>query len=626
MTRPSDDNSTPSPQEIPAEQDQGIDQELLTAYLDGELDEPSRLEVETRLENETGLRKEFEKMRDTWQQLDSLEISTTNQRLVQSTLEMVAVKAEATIQMQKVVQKRRKRAWDLIGMLILFAATGLGYLAISALLKDPNEKLIANLPLIQRIGQFQQIDDFDFLNQLVEQRVFDNLSSPELLREDIRIERGFDRGPRPPMGSTPPSDSMPETSQSEANSLIALPEITLPIPEEFQRQPSTALMSESERRAYIENLSPEARAELRDSLERFEALSQSEQDTLKSIFDQIQSSPDPDHCYLTMAQYYFWLATLQQTPRWELKDKPPEKRIPEISKMILAQRSEIAIEELRNPMNRLPTELRNIDAEPLIALLTGKAVGQAEELLKPFPEIGRHQILEALKGENHILKKRSETLLLWRYFETQASQTSTRSAEDLTEIRASLPDAAAEFLAEQAPDSQWRYIGAVVFTHFANRSNKKSPYTVTEKELADFFENDLSKSDREIILNLPPDETRQAILKAYLGLPIDGGGFMGGHGRTDFNPPPGFGGRGPGPGFPGTGVRGPGNGRGNQGNPDGGQHPDNGPRRPEQDPTAIGPDSTDNLPSPPMPDSSPEISVEETQETSETAVPNTNSY
>jgi hypothetical protein len=65
------------------------DDELLVAYLDGELENRQRDDLEERLLAEPELRAKLQSLQAGWELLDALPSPTTNERLVESTLEMV---------------------------------------------------------------------------------------------------------------------------------------------------------------------------------------------------------------------------------------------------------------------------------------------------------------------------------------------------------------------------------------------------------------------------------------------------------------------------------------------------------------------------------------------------------
>ncbi len=65
------------------------DDELLVAYLDGELNRKDQAELENRLLEEEGLRQRLRQLQTGWDLLDDLPDPTPSLKLVESTLELV---------------------------------------------------------------------------------------------------------------------------------------------------------------------------------------------------------------------------------------------------------------------------------------------------------------------------------------------------------------------------------------------------------------------------------------------------------------------------------------------------------------------------------------------------------
>ena len=65
------------------------DDELLVSYLDGELDERCRKSVESRLVRELNFQKRLQALQTGWEWLDELPVESTDEQLVESTIELV---------------------------------------------------------------------------------------------------------------------------------------------------------------------------------------------------------------------------------------------------------------------------------------------------------------------------------------------------------------------------------------------------------------------------------------------------------------------------------------------------------------------------------------------------------
>ena len=146
--------------------------EQLVAYLDGELDDESSRRIEALLASDPDLRQQLGQLERTWEALDGLERSEVDERFTQTTLEMVAVAAEADVgRLQEEAPRKNRRRW-LVGGVSLAAAAAVGFLAVTLLRPDPNRQLLDDLPMLDHLEQYRQVEDLDFLRQLDQQDLF----------------------------------------------------------------------------------------------------------------------------------------------------------------------------------------------------------------------------------------------------------------------------------------------------------------------------------------------------------------------------------------------------------------------------------------------------------------------
>src|SRR5690606_16869821 len=86
--------------------------------------------------------------------------------------EMLAVSVEQELQQeQAALPSQRRRQWGLAAAGIL-AASILGFGLVYLFSPDPNAQLLADLPLLERVDEYRQIDDVEFLSLLYEAGVF----------------------------------------------------------------------------------------------------------------------------------------------------------------------------------------------------------------------------------------------------------------------------------------------------------------------------------------------------------------------------------------------------------------------------------------------------------------------
>ena len=148
-----------------------IDEELV-AYLDGELSPDQAARIERRMAEDPTYRARLNQLERAWDLLDTLNRSEADDDFVHSTVEMVAIQAveEAKTQKLRTVRKRNF-GWVAVVVLVL-AATGATYFAIKNRLARPNRELVRDLPLIERVDDYRNVDSLDFVKQLERENLF----------------------------------------------------------------------------------------------------------------------------------------------------------------------------------------------------------------------------------------------------------------------------------------------------------------------------------------------------------------------------------------------------------------------------------------------------------------------
>ena len=151
------------------EADHGETLDLLSAYLDGELDDPGRARIERLLASDGAAREELSRMRQAWDLLDRLPRAEVDASFTQTTVEMVSLAAGK----QESPQRRGGRwLWPLIVVAGL-AAAGYGGFALGQLAwPDHNEQLLRDLPLVEHLDAYQQAGNIDFLRKLARERLY----------------------------------------------------------------------------------------------------------------------------------------------------------------------------------------------------------------------------------------------------------------------------------------------------------------------------------------------------------------------------------------------------------------------------------------------------------------------
>lgn len=159
-----DDQQTLSTQEA-------IDEELV-AYLDGELDAPAATRVERRLADDPVYRSRLARLQQAWDMLDTLGRTDADDNFTQSTVAMVALKAQGESTVAGQAARRRKSLGWIAAIAAVLVAAAVGYAVKQHELDRPNRELVRDLPVIQRIDEYSNLESVEFLQQLQQEGLF----------------------------------------------------------------------------------------------------------------------------------------------------------------------------------------------------------------------------------------------------------------------------------------------------------------------------------------------------------------------------------------------------------------------------------------------------------------------
>lgn len=146
--------------------------EQLVAYLDGELDDESSHLLEERLTSDSTLRDRLGQLERAWDALDELERAEVDENFTRTTIEMVTLVEEKELQQEEQQRPAQQRRRLLFGSVGLLSAGLAGFLAVWSFWPDPNQELINDLPVLERLDEYRQIDDIGFLKLLYEKQLF----------------------------------------------------------------------------------------------------------------------------------------------------------------------------------------------------------------------------------------------------------------------------------------------------------------------------------------------------------------------------------------------------------------------------------------------------------------------
>lgn len=142
----------------------------LVAYLDGELDEGEVREIETVLAQSTIARTDVEGLARTYEMLDLLERPKASVDFTEKTL--------ATVQLEQVKGDVRDTRWEKYSRLLLIfggwtigllGVTSVAFLATNQWMPRPEDELLRELPVIEELDAFAEVDNVVFLQRLARQ-------------------------------------------------------------------------------------------------------------------------------------------------------------------------------------------------------------------------------------------------------------------------------------------------------------------------------------------------------------------------------------------------------------------------------------------------------------------------
>ena len=146
--------------------------EELVAYLDGELDTQEVQRVERRLADDEAYRERLKALQHAWDLLDHLPRAHVDESFTNSTIRLVAVKAEAeAVQTTNNSKLWRGLAWVAGGLGSVAAAWG-GYVLVMGQLAKPNETLVQDLPIIENVDMYRHAQSVEFLKSLDREGLF----------------------------------------------------------------------------------------------------------------------------------------------------------------------------------------------------------------------------------------------------------------------------------------------------------------------------------------------------------------------------------------------------------------------------------------------------------------------
>jgi hypothetical protein len=435
-------------------------EEQLVAYLDGELDAEAVRRIEERLAAEPEVRETLNRLERSWELLDELGSTPVGESFTRTTLEMVAVAAEEDVQraMAEVPLRRRRRRWLIGGG--VFAAAAAGFLAAYLALPNANRQLVDDLPILENLDEYRQVDDVKFLRLLKEKGLASSLSAAE-----------------------PPTKERPRPEDAATGEIAK----------------------------WIEGLPPAEKADLAQKKASFDNLSSTEREKIRRLHQELQNDADAAELRRIMHDYYLWWKNLSPYEKNEMSSpSSPQARVERIEKK--------KQEELR----RNPANLSEEDIAALREWMKQyfvKFEDRYQEYLKSLSPEKRKawEDKPAEERRRDVMRFFRQQWQQWQPWQRGGNR--SPSPEELAALRAKLSPEIQAMLEDKPPLEQGKIIQG--WLHSLARQKIEAPWgrrpgsLVDENEIAEFFKG-LPEKEREQLLYLPPEILHHELQRRYL--------------------------------------------------------------------------------------------------------------
>lgn len=152
----------------------------LVAYLDGELDEETARGIERELVHSPVVRNEVESLTRTWEMLDLLPITDATEQFTEQTLTAIQLDEYREPLSDKWWFQRARHGVILAGWAAgLAVAAGLGFFITNRAIPSESEILVRELPLIESLDIYSEVDNIAFIKDLQRDGLFDEESHAE---------------------------------------------------------------------------------------------------------------------------------------------------------------------------------------------------------------------------------------------------------------------------------------------------------------------------------------------------------------------------------------------------------------------------------------------------------------
>jgi len=160
-------------------------QENLIAYLDGELTEEAAADVEKTLAEDVFARQQVERLMRTWELLDLLPEGRASDSFAEKTLTAIRTRVSISTKTEEaddgqddvIPGRARERVVRIgrrtVGLFVLMLVAAVGFNSTFQKGAEPIDELLRELPLVERLDEYQEAGGTEFLKTLHESGLFD---------------------------------------------------------------------------------------------------------------------------------------------------------------------------------------------------------------------------------------------------------------------------------------------------------------------------------------------------------------------------------------------------------------------------------------------------------------------
>jgi hypothetical protein len=266
----------------------------------------------------------------------------------------------------------------------------------------------------------------------------------------------------------------------------------------------SAWLDNHQRRERLEKMTAAEKEQLLRQKERFEQLSPEERQQLRDTCQTLAKAPDGRRLFGVLERYCQWLKTLTPVERAEVLALPPEARVAKIRTLMQEQEEQ----RLRSLANLSYQEAKAVRE------WFGEVVKPHEEKLWSLLQPDAQRDIES-KADDPDVRRRM--MVWWLFHQDQGDTLRALIPQDVDPLLAHLTEERRQEFNKLRDPAQRRQLlerwltGAVVF----GRGFGRGSFRVSEKDLQEFFVNELSREEQTRLEMMPRDAMQRELRGLY---------------------------------------------------------------------------------------------------------------